>query len=410
MPWTAYTMLVGCLAIAGAGLPFTISIAGQDLGIGLSGYFSKDAILEQALSFRRENSGWGTVFFVVAAGGAAITAFYMFRLWYLTFAGQPRNRQRYDHAHESPPVMYRPLILLAVLAVAVAWGPLHAIVGAIVALILFAVLKFRSRLPVAPAPTHSSPGQSDSGHGQPHVHEHSTEAEHAHSSHGHVAVADPLNAAMGLALLMLLVGVIWLPFPHLTLANLLEQARPAGTLDTQQAVFCSLVWPNEHNSHAPEIKVPATWIAFATALGGFVLSTMFYGLRKLDPAEAQRTFAPVYRLLIHKWWFDELYDYLFVRPVHVVAQLAARLDRSVIDGLIDGLASGVRVFADYWDQIADRGLVDGFVNRFASVTYATGLGLRRAQTGSLRQYVMFIVIGTVVIVAIASIWRHAMAF
>ncbi|MCA9172591.1 MAG: hypothetical protein KDB23_33230, partial [Planctomycetales bacterium] len=87
MPWTAYTMLVGCLAIAGAGVPFLI---------GFSGYYSKDAILEQALSFQLANPGWGSIFFVAAAGGAAITAFYMFRLWYLTFAGEPRNKERYD--------------------------------------------------------------------------------------------------------------------------------------------------------------------------------------------------------------------------------------------------------------------------------------------------------------------------
>jgi NADH-quinone oxidoreductase subunit L len=408
MPWTAYTMLVGCLAIAGAGLPFTISIAGQDLGMGLSGYFSKDAILEQALSFRAQNSGWGTLFFVVAAGGAAITAFYMFRLWYLAFAGKPRDAERYDHAHESPPVMYRPLVLLALLAVSVAWGPLHAIVGAILALILFVVLKFRTRATAAAAHADAGHGREHPSH-ERHGHEH-TQGGHGHGSHGHSAVSDPLNVSIGLALLMLVIGVLWLPFPHITLSNLLEQARPAGTLATQHGTLTSLVWPNEHDSHAPEIKVPATWIAFATALGGFLLSTMFYGLRKLDPAEAQRAFAPVYRFLIHKWWFDELYDYLFVRPAHVVADWAARLDRSVIDGLIDGLAKFVRVFANYWDRIADRGLVDGFVNRLASVTYDMGLNLRRAQTGSLRQYVMFIVIGTVVIFAIASIWRHAMAF
>ena len=81
MPWTAYTMLIGCLAIAGAGIPFVI---------GLSGYYSKDAILEQSLLFGNINPGLGKVFFIVAAGGAAITAFYMFRLWYLTFAGANR--------------------------------------------------------------------------------------------------------------------------------------------------------------------------------------------------------------------------------------------------------------------------------------------------------------------------------
>ena len=85
MPCTACTMLVGCLAIAGAGIP---------LVIGLSGFYSKDRILAQACSFmlhERNRDFVAGLLFYVAAGGAAITAFYMFRLWYMTFAGKPRE-------------------------------------------------------------------------------------------------------------------------------------------------------------------------------------------------------------------------------------------------------------------------------------------------------------------------------
>jgi NADH-quinone oxidoreductase subunit L len=111
MPWTAYTMLVGCLAIAGAGVPFLI---------GLSGYYSKDAIIAQALVFSRTSPQYAWLFYV-AVGGAAMTSFYMFRLWFLTFVGQPRDHHVAEHAHESPRVMYVPLVILAVLS-AVAGG------------------------------------------------------------------------------------------------------------------------------------------------------------------------------------------------------------------------------------------------------------------------------------------------
>ncbi|MEX0711180.1 MAG: proton-conducting transporter membrane subunit, partial [Pirellulales bacterium] len=107
MPWTAYTMLVGCLAIIGAPL--------------FSGFFSKDAIIAQALSFWNLNPTPGGVLFAVAAGGAAVTAFYMFRLWFMTFTGEPRDRHVHEHAHESPPIMYVPLVVLAVFAVAIGW-------------------------------------------------------------------------------------------------------------------------------------------------------------------------------------------------------------------------------------------------------------------------------------------------
>ena len=416
MPWTAYTMLVGCLAIAGAGLPFALSVGGHSLSLGFSGYYSKDAILEQALSFRNANPGWGTFFFLAAAGGAAITAFYMFRLWYMTFAGTPRNLERYEHAHESPPIMYRPLILLGTLAVAAAWGPAEAMVGSLVAGVIFMVLKARGGESATEHAAHGhghGHGHGEHGHGDhghAHGHDDHGHGDHGHGGHGHGSASwRPLNVALGIAALVFVLSLIWSQYPNVTLANLLEQARPVGTLATQQAVLTPMTWPDEHLSHEPEIKVPATWIAFSTAFAGFFLATMFYGLRKLDAAEAKRAFAPVHRLLQNKWWFDELYDVVFIRPTHVVSEWISQFDRKVIDGLIDGLAWVVRSFSSFWERLADRTLVDGFVNSLASLTYKTGLGLRRAQTGSLRQYVMFIVIGTVAVFMLASFWRYAFA-
>ncbi len=112
MPWTAGTMLVGCLAIVGAGIP---------LVGGLSGYYSKDAIIAQQYVFATVNPPLSWMFYA-AAIGAAMTAFYMFRLWFLAFVGKPRDSHVFDHAHESPPVMIGPLVLLAVLAVVSAWN------------------------------------------------------------------------------------------------------------------------------------------------------------------------------------------------------------------------------------------------------------------------------------------------
>ncbi|MBI3468516.1 MAG: NADH-quinone oxidoreductase subunit L [Planctomycetes bacterium] len=309
MPWTAYTMLVGCLAIAGAGIPFVI---------GFSGYYSKDAILAQALSFARQPGNiLHTWLFYVAAAGAAITAFYMFRLWYMTFAGQPRDHHIYEHAHESPKVMYVPLVILAVFAVCVAW-----------------------------------------------------------------------------------------PFPGgVSLGNLLETARAPGTAGAAAdgLLLSRLVVPSEHQTHLDEdIHVQATLVASATALAGFILATMFYGLRTLNPDDVRRQFSPIYRWLINKWYFDELYHAIFVRPTLLLSEAVAAIDRRLIDRLIDNLARWTRGLSDV-DDLIDRYFVDGAVNLTANWLYSLAVWLRRFQTGQLRQYVMFIVVGTVAIFAAVSL-------
>lgn len=114
MPFTAWTMLVGCLAIVGAGVP--------GFG-GVAGFYSKDAIIEQAWSFASANPGpgWSLLLWVPVLG-AILTALYTFRLWFLAFAAPNRDAARYQHAHESPPSMVIPLMVLAVLAVVGAWG------------------------------------------------------------------------------------------------------------------------------------------------------------------------------------------------------------------------------------------------------------------------------------------------
>jgi NADH-quinone oxidoreductase subunit L len=118
MPITATTMLVGVIAISGLAVP-GMSITGEK--IAFSGYHSKDAIVATALAFKQINPVHFLLFFVPLLT-AGITAFYMFRLWFFTFAGKPREPHVYDHAHESPAVMTVPLIVLSVFAIFVAFG------------------------------------------------------------------------------------------------------------------------------------------------------------------------------------------------------------------------------------------------------------------------------------------------
>ena len=97
MKITSFTFLIGCLAISG--IP------------GFSGFFSKDNILEGAF-------GHSVLLYSIALFTALLTAFYMFRLYIITFTGAFRGtKDQEHHLHESPKAMTIPLIVLAILSV-----------------------------------------------------------------------------------------------------------------------------------------------------------------------------------------------------------------------------------------------------------------------------------------------------
>jgi NADH:ubiquinone oxidoreductase subunit 5 (subunit L)/multisubunit Na+/H+ antiporter MnhA subunit len=249
----------------------------------------------------------------------------MFRLWFMTFAGEPRDEHVYEHAHESPKVMYLPLVVLAFFAVVVGWQ---------------------------------------------------------------------------------------IPFTDLSLPTLLEQARPLGTGEGGAGgqLLTELTMPAEHLSHEWDVHWRVSLIAFSVALTGFVIALLFYGVRKFNPETVRRALSPIHRFLLNKWWFDELYDALFVRPVHWISRCVTAIDRGGIDWLAEGLARWTRELAQLDDMI-DRLFVDRLIDCAAAWTYRCGLGLRTLQTGNLRQYVMLIVVGTVALFALVSLyWRFSGGF
>jgi len=316
MPITAYTMLVGCLAIAGVGVPFWL---------GLSGFHSKDVIVEQALNFAFTNDAhWSSwLFVVVPLAGALMTSFYMFRLWYMTFAGTPRDHDRYDHAHESPWVMAGPLVVLAVFAVGVGW----------------------------PVSTWSSGAVPD-------------------------------------------------------VQSLLGQARPVGQLGSKTgALLPQLVVPDEHASHEAAVRIPAGWSAIAVALAGIAGASVVYLWELISAATLRRYLNVLYHATWNKWWFDELYDYVFVRPTLAISGFIARtLDRGVIDSLLHFSAWLYQQLSTVVSVVGDRWIIDNGVDTFAEKTWDLGLSLRSIQTGRLRQYVMFIVVCTIVLFIVATLW------
>jgi NADH-quinone oxidoreductase subunit L len=331
MKITAITMFLGVLAIAG--FPF------------FSGWYSKDAILAQAFGFAYVHPEH-VLLFVLPLLTAGITAFYMFRMWFMTFTGKPRDEHVYEHAHESPATMTIPLILLAACSVAVAWG-----------------------WPVWDA-------------------EASAVEHHIHHAQPHELFADfggPLNE----------LGETW--------------EGPALDKGNSPRFF------------AKQYHALIGLIATGLVAVAIIFAMLVYYWRKLDPDEAAEQFPAVYRFLSHKWYFDELYSVLLVRPALIVANWCRAFDSRVLDGekTVDrqpvyvGVVNWLgRLFA--WFAVVggliDHYIVDGLVNLTADTIYAVGARLRNIQTGYLRSYVLFLVLGLVAVFLVLSyLVRMAMA-
>lgn len=315
MPITAYTMLVGVIAIAGLAIPMiSLPFFGHNYQIAFSGYHSKDAIVATAMTFANLNPAHFLLFYVPLMG-AGITAFYMFRLWFYTFAGTPRDHHVYDHAHESPWVMTIPLLVLSLFAAFVA------------------------------------------------------------------AAGEEGN-----------------------LFRMLTASEPAGVAGGLSAGdWASINLPSHEAIHKQHATAGA--YALIMAVMGMIGAYVFYGARWLDPGEVRRQFAALHTFLVEKWWFDELYDVMFVRPAHIVAKWCTAIDRNVFDGFLHFMARGA-VVVSQWDRIFDEQIIDGFVNRLADATFSTGRVFSILQTGRLRQYVTFIVVGVVGIwVLVQMCWR-----
>ena len=230
MKITALTMLIGVLAICRHSAVQRLVQQGRHPGPG--------ARLRHAST--REH----LLLFLLPLVTAGITTFYMFRMWFMTFTGKPRDEHVYEHAHESP---------LADDGAADRAGRLQR---------------------------RASPGAGRSGTPRQSWLEHQL----------HHAQPDAVLADFGTST---------------------GEARPtSGRRDgdaERRAHGCS-------RDHTWPAIWPWAWWRSASSS-----PSLLYYYRVLDPAEAQEQFPGVHRFLRHKWYFDELYSVMLVRPALVVA-------------------------------------------------------------------------------------------
>jgi NADH-quinone oxidoreductase subunit L len=259
MPVTYMTMLLASLSISG--VP------------GFAGFFSKDEILWLAYS---GSSPVGKFVWLIGTIVVFLTAFYSFRLIFVTFHGKFRGTHEQEHhLHESPKVMTIPLMLLCVGAVAAGWVGIPHLLGG---------------------------------------------------------------------------GAHFTEFLKPVLGN-----------------------PEGHGTESQEWLMMA--ISVITGLAGIGFAYFMYVVRTDLPAKVAGQFRVIYRLLFNKYYIDEIYSFLIVRPTIWVAGniLIGVGDKRIIEAIVNGVPAAI-----------------GGVSR----------KLRRVQTGLLQNYAAIMATGALIIVAL----------
>jgi NADH-quinone oxidoreductase subunit L len=157
-----------------------------------------------------------------------------------------------------------------------------------------------------------------------------TRADHHTYDHAHESPNVMLIPLAVLSLGAVLAGVIFAPYfiGH-----------------DQSAFWGAAIRTGEHNHILHAMHETPEWVGFAPFIAmllGLGLAYLYYIAVPTLPAATAKAFRPIYLFLLHKWYFDELYNFIFVKPAFALGRLFWKGgDGAVIDGAIDGTASTV---------------------------------------------------------------------
>jgi NADH-quinone oxidoreductase subunit L len=141
--------------------------------------------------------------------------------------------------------------------------------------------------------------------------------------------------------------------------------------------------------------VAFNWIPLLTSLlvslGGLYLGWLVYrGVRAGQADPLQKPLGPVYTVLFNKYYFDELYDFLFVRPAFWLSETFTYLwlDRGLIDGILHTIARAAFSVGGYLRNWIDKPIVNGFGDFVGESVKSLGRTFRFIQTGRVQQYMV----------------------
>ncbi len=359
MPITWALMLIGTLALIGFGIPGT--------PLGFAGFFSKDAAIEAAYAAGEAGRTGGMFAFWCGVAAALLTSFYSWRLAFMTFEGRYRGPDPHAHAahagapaspddhahahgahhdeahgvaasgaapaHESPWIMLGPLCVLAVGAVfaGVAFAPFF--IGD------QAEAFWRGALAQAGGAEHAGAAHGAAAH---------PVTEHGADAHGSKAYGGDAHGA--------------------------ESQTHGGEAHGSEA--------HGGEAHGGEAHHPPAWVLWApvgVSAVGFGLAAIFYLFNQGLGAKAAAAGGPLHAFLYRKWFFDEIYDFVFVK--------------------------GARALGDLFWKVADQKIIDGLgPHGAAALSNFTARQLRRLQSGYLYHY-SFLMLAALVAFGAYAIWR-----
>ena len=141
-------------------------------------------------------------------------------------------------------------------------------------------------------------------------------------------------------------------------------------------------------------------ISMTLALSGILVAWLVYGWKPLaagQPDPLRRWLGPIYVVLEKKYYFDELYHLIFVRPTMWLASFFAHFDRGVIDRIVNWVGAFGRWLSRTLRRWFDEYIIDGAVNGVGMVTTWTGAVVRLIQTGQVQTYLLILLLSVAVL-------------
>ena len=321
MKWTGYSFLAATLAISGFPL--------------LSGFFSKDQILGEAFK------GGHYILWFVGLFTAFLTAFYMFRLYFMTFLGKSRvEKHAAEHLHESPKMMTMPLAILAVFSV---------FIGVIVGLPLENGLFHRHLQNVVPSHHQVMEIQKNAKINDISIVSKAYAASEHGATHGAESATHGAESATHGA------------------AEHKEDAHAKGGHGEGAAAE-----HGEEHGGVSHLLLEIFLIGSSVLVGlfGIYLAYLFY-LKKVDektPEKIAKKFPTLYTTLLNKYYVDEIYDVAFINSSKDLGYYMWQFDASILDGIVNGAAKITKWLAWHLYKYVDVNIIDFIVNGAASLS------------------------------------------